>query len=235
MPNNSVTKQYVVAFAKPFSDIHIKRLNEDYEEIKDIKVPLVYATKSKLSYLLQREASADSASLVLPVIGFSIIGMQYNGQRKLCSLNTIDVGNDQYVYEGVPYDYNFSLSIKSKFQDDLYQILEQILYKFKPDISLEVKEVPELGITRDVTISLDSIAFDLNSEMDNETNRTLSIDLDFTLQGMVYPSPRDSKIIYDIFVNFRNNFNKIPEADDIYATVHTSFQDPDILTIINEN
>ena len=46
---HKITRTYIIAFSKLFSAIHIKRFDGDDTEIKDIKVPLVYASKSKLS------------------------------------------------------------------------------------------------------------------------------------------------------------------------------------------
>ncbi len=231
---NETIKQYVVAFAKPLSDIHVKRVRSDNTEVKDLKVPLVYASKNKLSYILQRKADTENVSSIFPLMGFNISGIDYNPERKLSSLNEITVNNNQYMFEGTPYDIHFDVAIKSKYQDDMYQILEQILYFFKPDISLEVKEINGLDMVKDVKIRLESIGVENELELTEESSRHFQTTLSFVLEGNIYPSIQDSKFIYDVYTNLRNIENLDPEPDDLYATINASWQDPDKIIIINE-
>ena len=49
------------------------------------------------------------------------------------------------TYMPVPYNMNFELSIYTKINDDMLQIIEQILPYFQPEYSLTVDLVKELG------------------------------------------------------------------------------------------
>ena len=223
---HGITKVYIIAFSKLFSDIHIHRVNAADATIKDIKVPLVYASKNKLSYVLQQNPETASASIVLPVIGFNIEGLAFNPQRKLNSLNQLQVDDGKSMYEGLPYDYQMSVSIRTKYQDDLWQILEQALYYFKPDVSLDVKELTYTGFARDVMVTLNGVNFNNELELNQaeESSRHFEADLDLTLKGYIYPSETDDKIIEHIDVNFINDLN-----NQILNISH-DFIDPDIIT-----
>ena len=226
---NQSTRTYIVAFSKLLSNIHVKRIDSADQEIKDLKVPLVYASKNKLSYMLQRNPDSDAASLVLPAIGFVIGGLQFDPQRKMSSLNQITVEPERSIYEGMPWNYSFQVTIKTKYQDDFWQILEQILYYFKPDVTLDVKELAYADYVRDVQVTL--LGADLNNEleMDQESQRSFEANLDFVLKGYIYPSAMDDHLIEHVDVDFINNLNEEilnishdwvgPELTDVTTTI----------------
>ena len=224
---NSTTKTYIIAVSKIFSDLHIKRFDDSNVEVKDIKVPLVYASKNKLSYILQKASNSDSISTVLPIIGFNIESLEYDPNRKMNSLNEIRLTEDEYILEGVPYNYNFSVNIKTKYQDDMWQILEQLLYYFKPAVTLNVKEFPNTN--RDLIIKLTSTDLNFENNYDQDTSRELTTSLQLELKGFVYPSSSLDKPIYNIDVNFINNLNA-----EIVNISH-DFIDPDAVTTITES
>jgi hypothetical protein len=228
---NGTTKTYIVAFAKIFSDIHVHRVDAQDAVVKDIKVPLVYASKNKISYELQKVTETGAASIVLPIIGFNIEGMAFSPQRKLNSLNSLCVDTDRSMYEGVPYDYTMIVNIRTKYQDDLYQILEQVLYYFKPDIALDVKELSHPLFARDVQVTLNGISFENEIEMDQaeESQREFVASLDLVLKGYVYPNDTVDNIIEHIDVNFIDKLNVE------IANISHDFVDPDIITTITEN
>lgn len=227
---NGIAKTYIVAFSKLFSDIHVKRIDAGDQEVKDIKVPLIYASKQKLSYLLQN--TEDKISLVLPAISFNIESIEYDPTRKLNSLNEVRVNDSQFIFEGIPYNFNFSVTIKSKYQDDLWQILEQALYYFKPGTSLNVKELPFSTDDRDVLVSLLSTDLNFESDFGEEESRELEANLQFVLKGHIYPSVSDDKIIEHVDVDFIN------KLDEQIANISHDFIGPsqnDVETIITEN
>jgi hypothetical protein len=226
---HSGTKTYIVAFAKIFSDIHIKRIDAGDVEVKDIKVPLVYASKNKLSYQLAQNADTSSTSIVLPVIGFNIESLEFDPVRKLNSLNSRTVGQDQSIYEGIPYNYNFSVNIKSKYQDDLWQMLEQILYYFKPDTFLDVKELPFADYVRDVKVILESTDLNMENEYDQDSSREVGATLNFILQGFIYPPTTADTVIHHVDVNFINNLDL-----QIVNLTH-DWMDPNIVTTLTED
>lgn len=223
---HGITKVYIIAFSKLFSDIHIHRVDSGDATVRDIKVPLVYASKNKLSYVLQQNPDTTAASIVLPVIGFNIEGLQFNPQRKLNSLNQLQVDPDNSIYEGLPYDYQLSVSIRTKYQDDLWQVLEQVLYYFKPDVSLDVKELAYGDFARDVMVTLNGVSFQNELEMSQseESSRHFEADLDLTLKGYIYPNAATDKIIEHTDVNFINKLN------EQIVNISHDFIDPDIIT-----
>jgi hypothetical protein len=227
---HQTTKTYIVAFSKLFSDIYVRRTNDLGETVKTIKVPLLYASKSKISAVLQNNTSTKSASVVLPAIGFIIEGLEYDPTRKMSSTNEINIGSQKFIYEGLPYDYTFTVTIRTKYQDDMWQILEQALYLFKPDISLDVKELPFPGFVRDVKIIQEGISLENETELtqDEDSSRSFISSLSFRLKGFIYPSEMDSKLIEHVDVNFLNALNAQ------FKNISHDWVDPDIITTTTE-
>lgn len=213
---HQTTKQYIIAVSKLFSNIHVKRKDAEGTELKDVKVPLMYATKRKLTNQLQHNLEADGVSVIYPAMAFYITSLEMSPQRKLSTSNEIVVDENRYVYEAVPYDYNFEVTIQTKYQDDFWQIVEQVLYYFKPDISLDIIELPELGITRDVLITLEGFDIETPEELDAdaESSRYFEATLSLNLQGAIYPPVKDNVFIYDVIANVRDNHDHVPDGDD---------------------
>lgn len=211
---HNMVRKYVISFAHLFSDVKV--LHPDGEEDstpKEITVPIVYATKSKMYYEIRQRTTDRSKPIIqtyVPRMGFSILGMQYDATRKLNNTLEFDLGDDKFLrYPGVPYNFNFELSILVNKQDDLFQILEQIGVMFTPDRTITVKEIN--GIDRDVSLNLDMINFSSIYEYSEDENRTVGADLTFTLKGHLYPkihSEDEDNIIKTVINNYGINLNE---------------------------
>ena len=192
-------KKYTVAFYHIFDDIHVIRADGD-TIVKDIKVPVTYAGKSKLFYLLQRKESIGTRlSTVLPRVTFLITGLSPDPARKESNVNTIRVqmqnDHEDILYAPVPYNFTVSLSVWAEYTDDMMQIIEQIAPFFKPDFTMLVEEIGELEIRRNISTVLNGVTLDVANEFQDEQNRIVSADFDFTIKGYLYPPISDDYII----------------------------------------
>ena len=80
----------------------------------------------------------------------------------------------------VPYNMQFELSIMTKLNDDMLQIVEQILPYFQPSYNLTINLVDDITEKRDVPIVLDGITMSDDYEGDYSTRRALIYTLRFT-------------------------------------------------------
>lgn len=220
-----MTKKYTVAFFHIFDDVHVIRSDGD-TVLKDIKVPVSYVGKSKLFYLLQRKESVGtSVSTVLPRITFLITGMSPDPTRKESNVNTIHVqlNNDteDMLYAPVPYNFTVQLSVWATYTDDMMQIVEQIAPFFKPDFTMLVEEIGELGIRRNVSTVLNGITLDVANEFQDEQNRIVSADMDFTIKGYLYPPISDAYIIKQINIRLTDWLDRCLD----YAEINHTFDE----------
>lgn len=202
-------RKYCIAFAHVIGDIHVLRIDAAGATVKDITVPITYAQKSKLFYYLQRRDTLKKrVRTMLPRISFVINGMEFDPARKMnalneCTISTDSGWNETFQYAGTPWNFRVEMGIWAAYMDDLLQIIEQLATFFKPDYSLDVKEIPELGVTRSVPITLDGIDFDVANEFEEE-DRVVRADASFTLKGWLYPPTSDSTLINHMYLNMRD-------------------------------
>jgi len=208
---HNMVRKYVVAFAHLFSDIKVQR-NANNVLLEEVKVPIVYATKGKMYYELKQHPMDKELAIVnnyLPRMGFYISGMQYDNTRKLNNMIDIKLDNGERLsYLGVPYNFTFELSILTKNQDDLYQIIEQICVQFTPDKTVTIKELN--GLERDVSVNLDSVNLSSIYEYGEEEQRTVSVDMTFTVKGHFYPrlQSEPETLIHKVITQYRLQSNE---------------------------
>lgn len=201
-------RRTVVAFGDLFKDITlVKYTNDTQVEQSRITVPISYSSKENfITRLADNPGLAKAVEITLPRMGFEMVGIQYNANRKLSAFNSSFVQTSgssvKQQYQGVPYDLRFQLYIYVRNIEDGTQIVEQILPFFNPDITLSVNYVPEMGITRDVPMSLDAVDYSVSFEGDAKTEERYVIwTLTFTAQINFYGPINSGKIITDTITN----------------------------------
>ena len=108
------------------------------------------------------------------------------------------------VYNPVPYNFDFTLSVMVKNSDDGTQILEQILPYFTPEYHVTMNEMSALGIKRDIPIIFTGLSTEDSYEGDFLTRRALIHTLSFVVQGFLYGPTSDMGIIRTVDVNKYN-------------------------------
>ena len=86
----------------------------------------------------------------------------------------------------VPYNMQFELSIMSKLNDDVLQIVEQILPYFQPSYNLTVELVESIQEKRDIPIVLENITMQDDYDGDFTTRRVLLYTLRFTAKTYLF-------------------------------------------------
>ena len=188
-------RKAIIAFGTIFNQMSVKRKDVNGASVQYLRIPLAYSPKQKFLSRIASVPGNDPASIAitLPRMGFEITGLQYNPNRKL-SLVTRNVAVGQgdsanqlrSQYTSTPYDMEISLFIMTKNQDDGLQIVEQILPFFNPDFNVTIKDIPEMGITRDLQIILNSINYEDNYEGDYNQRTSIMWTLSFTLSLNFY-------------------------------------------------
>jgi hypothetical protein len=184
---HEILRKTVVSFGTLFNNISIKHKNNSGDIVSEIKVPLAYGPTQK--FLARLEQSPDlnkPVQMTLPRMSFEFIGLNYDAQRKVTTTQTFITSStsnktqEKKSYMPVPYNMEFELSIMTKLNDDMLQIIEKILPFFQPSYNLSVNLVEEIGEKRDIPIILGSITMNDDYEGDFTTRRALIYTLRFT-------------------------------------------------------
>ena len=201
---HEIIRKTVVSFGTLFNGITIKHKDDAGNITSSVRVPLAYRPTQKFLARLEQVPNLNKpVQMNLPRMSFELIGMSYDTTRKLTTTQTFltrDVDNNQVksAYLPVPYNLNFELSIMTKLNDDMLQIVEQILPYFQPNYNLSVDLVKEIGEKRDVPIVLDNISMTDNYEGDYTERRALIYTLKFTAKTYLFGPVSSNSISSDI-------------------------------------
>lgn len=229
--NHSQLRRYIIAFGSVFNGIVVSRTEADGDEVQRLAVPIQYGPKERwLTRLLADPDLTRSTSIILPRITFELDTVQYDSGRAInpnhrLTFDANEVGKNERLYVGVPYNLNFNLNIMVKFQRDGLQIVEQILPYFTPDLTLAIAPVNGLGIVDQVPLTLTSVGHSDSYEGDFEKRRAIIWTLTYTMKVNLYGPRRTGSRIEQIMVDVHNSPFTLddPETDaDLVSTITTT-------------
>ncbi len=198
-------RKAIIAFGTIFNNINVERKNSSGAVAQTLRVPLSYSTKQKFMTRIARVTDTSTrgeVAITLPRMGFEIQGIQYDPARKTQVINknkVVGTGDDantvRVAFNSTPYNMQLALYIFAKNQDDGLQCLEQIIPYFNPDFNVTINDLPELGIKRDIKITLDNVGYE--DEYEGEFANRLSVvwTLNFTMRLNFYSNVSNHDVI----------------------------------------
>jgi len=228
---HEILRRTIISFGSLFNGIDIKHLDSSGDVDEVIKVPLAYGPTQK--FLARLEQSADlnkPTSITLPRMSFEFTGLQYDGTRKVTTTQTFksqSVGIATAIrktYMPVPYNMSFELSIFTKLNDDMLQIVEQILPYFQPAYTLSVNLLDTIGEKRDIPVVIENISMQDDYEGNFSTRRSLLYTIRFTaktyLFGPVGDTTKASRdLIKKVRVGYVQDDTSTPTRDLTYTVI----------------
>jgi len=205
-----ITKKVVTSFGTLFNNIYITRENQK------IKVPLIYSPKEKFAHRLKLDYGKQQFQTILPRMGFSIVGLGYDSDRKKNSTNrkikdVVNLNDEvgfKYRFEDVPYNINFGLYAYVRNIDDGLQIFEQIVPFFTPEFTITVKpQILETNAQEKIDIPIilnETSILEVYDGDFNDQTRILNFNMAFTAK-IFYPGPvKEAAIIKYIDIDIFN-------------------------------
>jgi hypothetical protein len=199
----SSIRKYIILFGTLFNGIYISRTDKNGNVTLVERVPITYGPKDKMLARVVQDPNIDrpTATYPLPMMAFEMTGFDYDGSRKLQTINRIavvdpdDKSKNKYQYMPVPYNINFQLSVLVKNAEDGNKIVEQILPYFTPDWTTTVHLIPEMNVTMDIPVVLNRVNLEDVYEGDFKERRSMVWNLDFTMKAYLYGPVKTSKVI----------------------------------------
>lgn len=208
---NDTISIYTIAFSSLFNNIKVQRIDKKVSPniIRELDVPLM--NSSKLHWYLKKvmnQPDKFNINKILPRMSFSLDSFTPDSERQTNKFEKLQfnapVSQDirEWCQTAVPYKFGFTLSIMTKYQTELNQIVEQIL-PFYPAKSrdIHVKEIPLIGAFRSVRLTLTGASQNINVEYSDKGDRKILYDLTFELDGYIYPPIKQDKIIKEVNSN----------------------------------
>jgi len=188
---NEQFRRYIVAFGSLFDSIYVAR-HAGGTEVQRILVPIEFGPKERwLVRLTQDPTLEQGVGQIVPRFAYEYGAPAYDASRHLNTLNQLrfpsDIpGRTTRVWAGVPYNIPFQLSLLVKFKQDGFQVVEQILPYFTPDMMLAIQPIAGTGIVDTIPVTLNSAVETDNYEGDFEKRRVIIWTFDFTMKAIFY-------------------------------------------------
>ena len=206
---NKNIRNVVILFGTVFNDIIVRRVTSAGATQEEFRVPIAYGPSEKFLVRLREatDISKGKVGLTLPRMSFEFTSIVYDPARKLQTTKRykkVKSGDNTKlttIYNPVPYNFDFTLSVMVKNSDDGTQILEQILPYFTPEYQVTMNEMSTMGIKRDIPIIFTGLSTEDSYEGDFLTRRALIHTLTFTVQAFLYGPTSDVGVIREVDVN----------------------------------
>ena len=243
---NEVFRSVIIGFGTLFNGIEVRHKDGNDANFSTIQVPLAYGPTQKFLARMEQEANLNRpVQITLPRMSFEFTDLSYDPSRKVTQTQTIVTqtsdGEVKKTYVPVPYNMTIQLSIMTKLNDDMLQIVEQILPYFQPAYSLPIKFLGTLNEVKYVPVNLDNIQMEDDYEGNFDTRRALVYTLTFTAKTYVYGPISDvtSNIIDKVSIGYiaGSKGSRSAERDLTYQVTPraTKNYDGDTATLLAEN
>jgi hypothetical protein len=208
-------KDMVTQFVSAFDDVVISRYNKHREEQNQINVRYMYAPKQRVIYDLTNK----NKHITLPAIAVNITSVSRDPDRvfnkiygqphfRVDMLDGNEIKNkSDHLRSPVPVNIGISMSILTKYQSDMDQILSNFIPYSNPYIVISWKLpdnlIQQAQEIRSPVIWDGNINVTYPTELPATTPYRVSADTSFTIKGWLFKYQSDQEgIIYTVKTNF---------------------------------
>jgi hypothetical protein len=243
---HEILRKTIIGFGTLFNSITVKHKKDSGEVISLIKVPIAYGPIQKFLARVEQQPNLNKpVQITLPRMSFELVGLNYDPTRKVTSTQTFlspsttDGTDIRKAYMPVPYNMDFELSIMTKLDDDMLQIVEQILPYFGPSYTISINLLNLIGEKRDVPVTLNSISMSDDYEGDFTTRRALVYTLRFTAKNYLFGpiSSASDDIIKKVSLGFISGDTRSTTRDLTYSAepIATKSYTNNSVTLVSED
>lgn len=207
-------RSIMIAFGNYFNNMHIVRRNEFQEPVKIIDIPIKYGPRQKSHDMRTEQESGQTYYITLPNMTYKIDSISYAGDRDSGVYETRTFYSDVLTEAGIEYtleeeywsdiqpapcNINISMEINCEKIDELNQIIEQIIPRFRPAAFLAVKEFWWFNKRRSIKMKMNDPGIQIDSDsMGEEEKRVVKGTISFTIEAVMYLPIKSAQIIEKI-------------------------------------
>ena len=216
MISHGTISLYTAALLSFLRKIKIEYLDENKNLITK-NIPIMYSSKEKaksLEFFKQEDFISGNVNL-LPRGTLALVSIQkredalLNRNIKINKVKNIN-GSFEYSYNSVPFSFIYEFNIFCRGMSELTSLVEIIMPKFNPNLSLDVYDVANLDEPSRIPLKLMDVAFEevdgFSETSKNIWNATFSMQID----GNLYPNIK--------------TINPLTEYKEAVNTQYTSFE-----------
>ena len=92
----------------------------------------------------------------------------------------------QFSYNSVPYDFQYNLLIQARGLNQAFQIVEQIMPRFRPTYTIQIQEYPLFDEMTMTQLQADDPDFDIIEEFEDTDVNIINITIPLNIRGNLY-------------------------------------------------
>lgn len=215
-------EKYVIIMGQMINNISVNVENAERKDIETFRVPVTYGPREKVIAEANRPSIDDpsnpaNVALTLPRISFENTGLTYDSSRMTSATQKVKLGEHSYIYTPAPWNFAFNVSILAKSSRICNRILEQLIPRLTPALSITfIPFAAHPEYTKDVIIELQSVQPRNEYEGDFMQRQIIGIDLQFNLKAWLFGPTTDSTRITRVAIKYDDLFtNKTLEETSI--------------------
>lgn len=179
--NFAQTKTYLTAFTTLFNDIKIIPASVSGVPSKEMVVPITYAPREKWLSIIRQDPDKDSPAIVLPRMAVEMTGWTYDAERNMQTPNRNQIVSGKAFYSPAPYRIDLTLSVITKYHEDAFCIIEQILPYFRPKLSVKLTTLGDRDKLSTMAVTLNSVTPEETFEGSFDERRVIIYTMSFTI------------------------------------------------------
>mgnify|MGYP003648875223 CR=1 FL=1 len=201
----------ITQFIAAFDDIVINRYNKSRDVVDKIQVRYLYAPKERVVYDIVNKAQ----NMTIPAVAVSITSVERDESRVFNKIvGHYDVLQSQrstmFTPSPVPVNLSVSMSIITKFQTDMDQILSNFITYTNPYIIISWK-TPDMFTNETIELRSEvswsgAVSLQYPIELQASGKARVTADTTFTIKGWLWPTVAPASLsannIYTITSNF---------------------------------
>ena len=177
-------KDLIIQFIGALDESIVKRYDENKDVEKEVSVRYVYAPKSRVIHWLVNKQQ----HITLPVASVAITGITRDQSRVFNKVDGPTFMDSEVTspLQPVPVDINISLSLLSKYQNDMDQMVTNFVPYFDPYIILSWKH-PNVDREIRSEVTWDgTLNFNYPVEIQSTESYRIAVDTSFTIKGWMF-------------------------------------------------
>lgn len=216
MISHGTISLYTAALLSFLRKIKIEYLDEN-ENLISKNIPIMYSSKEKarsLEFFNQEDFISGNVNL-LPRGTLALVSIQkredalLNRNIKINKVKNID-GSFEYAYNSVPFSFIYEFNIFCRGMSELTSLIEIIMPKFNPNLSLDVYDVANLDEPSRVPLKLMDVSFQEVDEFSETSKNIWNLTFSMQIDGNLYQNIK--------------TINPLTEYKEAVNTQYTSFE-----------
>ena len=192
MISHGTISLYTAALLSFLRKIKIEYLDEN-ENLISKNIPIMYSSKEKaksLEFFNQKDFISGNVNL-LPRGTLALVSIQkredalLNRNIKINKVKNIN-GSFEYSYNSVPFSFIYEFNIFCRGMSELTSLVEIIMPKFNPNLSLDVYDVANLDEPSRVPLKLMDVSFQEVDEFSETSKNIWNLTFSMQIDGNLY-------------------------------------------------